>query len=166
MDKGTLVEFRVQSDRRLGVVDRPDGKARWFIVDERGQSHSLAPRQFTYTVNVQTYKPGEIAEFLNQVQPYLDPSSLEIAWELLIEDGETVTPSQLASILFSESTPPQCYAAHCLLSEDKLYFKQKGEAYEPRSAVQVAERKHQISVESQKAKGQQEFLARVEQALQ
>ncbi|MFO0174651.1 MAG: RNB domain-containing ribonuclease, partial [Aphanizomenon sp.] len=91
MDKGTLVEFRVQSDyptdrlrqRRLGVVDRPDGKTRWFVVDERGQSHSLAPRQFTYTVNGQTYKPGEIAEFLNQVQPYLDPSSLEIAWELL-----------------------------------------------------------------------------------
>ena len=166
MDKGTLVEFRVQSDRRLGVVDRPDGKTRWFVVDERGQSHSLAPRQFTYTVNGQTYKPGEIADFLSQVQPYLDPSSLEIAWELLIEDGETVTPSQLANILFSESTLPQCYAAHYLLSEDKLYFKQKGDAYEPRSTAQVAERKHQIEVESQKARGQQEFLARVEQALQ
>ena len=166
MDKGTLVEFRVQSDRRLGVVDRPDGKTRWFVVDERGQSHSLAPRQFTYTVSGQIYKPGEIPEFLNQVQPYLDPSSLEVAWELLIEDGETVTPHQMANLLFSESAPPQCYAAHCLLSEDKLYFKQKGEAYEPRSAAHVAERKHQMAVESQKAKGQQEFLARVEQALQ
>lgn len=166
MDKGTLVEFRVQSDRRLGVVDRPDGKTRWFVVDERGQSHSLAPRQFTYTVSGQMYKPGEIPEFLNQVQPYLDPSSLEVAWELLIEDGETVTPDQMANLLFSESAPPQCYAAHCLLSEDKLYFKQKGDAYEPRSAAQVAERKHQMAVESQKAKGQQEFLARVEQALQ
>ncbi|MDB9534377.1 ribonuclease R [Dolichospermum planctonicum CS-1226] len=166
MDKGTLVEFRVQSDRRLGVVDRPDGKTRWFVVDERGQSHSLAPRQFTYTVSGQIYKPGEIPEFLNQVQPYLDPSSLEVAWELLIEDGESVTPHQMANLLFSESAPPQCYAAHCLLSEDKLYFKQKGEAYEPRSAAQVAERKHQMAVESQKAKGQQEFLARVEQALQ
>jgi exoribonuclease-2 len=148
------------------VVDRPDGKTRWFVVDERGQSHSLAPRQFTYTVSGQMYKPGEIPEFLNQVQPYLDPSSLEVAWELLIEDGETVTPHQMANLLFSESAPPQCYAAHCLLSEDKLYFKQKGEAYEPRSAAQVAERKHQMAVESQKAKGQQEFLTRVEQALQ
>jgi exoribonuclease-2 len=166
VDKGTLVEFRVQGDRRLGVVDRPDGKTRWFIVDERGQSHSLAPRQITYTVNGQTYKPSEIAGFLVEVQPYLDPSSLEVAWELLIEDGETVTPSQMAILLFSESAAPQCYAAHCLLSEDKLYFKQKGEAYEPRSAAQVAERKHQIEVEAQKAKGQQEFLARVEQALQ
>ncbi|AFZ28119.1 exoribonuclease R [Cylindrospermum stagnale PCC 7417] len=165
MEKGTLVEFRVQGDRRLGVVDRPDGKTRWFVVDERGQSHSLAPRQITYTVNGQTYKPSEIASFLQQVQPYLDPSSLEVAWELLVEDGETVTPSQMANLLYSESAAPHSYAAYCLLSEDKLYFKQKGEAYEPRTAAQVAERQHQIEVESLKAKGQQEFLARVEQAL-
>ncbi|AFY33819.1 ribonuclease catalytic domain-containing protein [Calothrix sp. PCC 7507] len=165
MDKGTLVEFRVQGDRRLGVVDRPDGKTRWFVVDERGQSHSLAPRQITYTVNGQTYKPTEIDHFLEQVKPYLDPSSLEVAWELLVEDGETITPSQMANLLFSESAAPHCYAAHCLLSDDKLYFKQKGDAYETRTAAQVAERKHQLEVEAQKARGQQEFLSRVEQAL-
>ncbi|MFM2064111.1 MAG: hypothetical protein RLZZ507_3782 [Cyanobacteriota bacterium] len=165
MEKGTLVEFRVQGDRRLGVVDRPDGKTRWFIVDERGQSHSLAPRQITYTVNGSNYKPVEIKSFLEQVQPYLDPSSLEVAWEILVEDGESVTPNQMANLLFSESEAAHCYAAHCLLSEDKLYFKQKGDAYEPRSSAQVAERKHQIEVEAQKAKGQQEFLTRVEQAL-
>ncbi|MBD6614751.1 VacB/RNase II family 3'-5' exoribonuclease [Komarekiella sp. 'clone 1'] len=165
MEKGTLVEFRVQGDRRLGVVDRPDGKTRWFVVDERGQSHSLAPRQITYTVNGQTYKPSEIPRFLEQAQAYLDPSSLEVAWELLVEDGETVTPDQMANLLFSESDALYCYAAHCLLSEDKLYFKQKAEAYEPRTAAQVAERKHQMEVEALKAKGQQEFLARVEQAL-
>ncbi|BAY07901.1 ribonuclease catalytic domain-containing protein [Calothrix sp. NIES-2098] len=165
MEKGTLVEFRVQGDRRLGVVDRPDGKTRWFVVDERGQSHSLAPRQITYTVNGQTYKPADIGSFLEQVKPYLDPSSLEVAWELLVEDGETVTPPEMANLLFSESEGPHCYAAHCLLSDDKLYFKQKGDAYEPRTTAQVAERKHQLEVEAQKAKGQQEFLARVEQAL-
>ncbi|MBD2434734.1 MULTISPECIES: ribonuclease catalytic domain-containing protein [Fischerella] len=165
MEKGTLVEFRLQGDRRLGVVDRPDGKTRWFIVDERGQSHSLAPRQITYTVTGQTYKSSQISSFLEEVKPYLDPSSLEVAWELLVEDGEAVTPEVMASLLFSESQPPQCYAAYWLLSEDKIYFKQKGDSYEPRTAAQVAERKHQIEIEALKAKGQQEFLARVEQAL-
>lgn len=164
MEKGTLVEFRVQGDRRLGVVDRPDGKTRWAIVDERGQSHSLAPRQISYEVRKQTYKPSEISGFLTEVQPYLDPSSLEVAWELLVEDGEPVTPEQMANLLFSEQSPPQCYAAHYLLSEDKLYFKQKGEAYEPRTAAQVAERKHQIEVEANRQREQQEFLARVARA--
>ncbi|MER3493826.1 MAG: RNB domain-containing ribonuclease [Mastigocladus sp. ERB_26_2] len=165
MEKGTLVEFRLQGDRRLGVVDRPDGKTRWFVVDERGQSHSLAPRQITYIVTGQTYKSSQISSFLEEVKPYLDPSSLEVAWELLVEDGEAVTPQVMASLLFSESQPPQCYAAYWLLSEDKIYFKQKGDSYEPRTAAQVAERKHQIEIEALKAKGQQEFLARVEQAL-
>lgn len=165
MEKGTLVEFRLQGDRRLGVVDRPDGKTRWFVVDERGQSHSLAPRQITYIVTGQTYKSSQISSFLEEVKPYLDPSSLEVAWELLVEDGEAVTPQAMANLLFSESQPPQCYAAYWLLSEDKIYFKQKGDSYEPRTAAQVAERKHQLEIEALKAKGQQEFLARVEQAL-
>lgn len=165
MEKGTLVEFRVQGDRRLGVVDRPDGKSRWFAIDERGQSHSLAPRQFTYIIRGQTYKPSDIANFLAEVQNYLDPSSLEVAWELLVEAGESATPAQMANLLFSDQSQPLCYAAHYLLSEDKLYFKQKGDAYEPRSATQVAERKHQLEVEATRAREQQEFLLRVEQAL-
>jgi exoribonuclease II len=165
VEKGTLVEFRVGSDRRLGSVDRPDGKTRTFVIDERGQSHSLAPRQISYTVSGETYQPSQIPIFLKEVQTYLDPSSLEVAWELLVDDGEVVTPKEMANLLFSETQPAQCYAAHCLLSDDKMYFKQKGDAYEPRTAAQVTERKHQLEVESLKARGQQEFLERVEQAL-
>ncbi|MBE9192228.1 VacB/RNase II family 3'-5' exoribonuclease [Gloeocapsopsis crepidinum LEGE 06123] len=164
MEKGKLVEFRVQGDRRLGVVDRPDGKSRWIAIDERGLTHSLAPRQITYE-SEQTCKPSEIPHFLEEVQTYLDPSSLEVAWELLVESGETVDPAQMAMLLFSEQNPSQCYAAHCLLSEDKLYFKQKGNTYEPRSAAQVAERKHQIEVEANRQREQQDFLTRVSQAI-
>ncbi|MDJ0695716.1 ribonuclease R family protein [Mastigocoleus sp. MO_188.B34] len=165
MEKGTLVEFRVGGDRRLGVVDRPDGKSRWFVIDKGGQSHSLAPRQVTYKVDGGDYKPSQIDSFLEQVKPYLDPSSLEVAWELLVEDGESVNPQGMANLLFSESEAPHSYAAYCLLSDDKVYFKQKGDNYEPRSANQVAERKHQLEVEALKAKGQKEFLERVSQAL-
>ncbi len=165
MEKGTLVEFRIGGDRRLGVVDRPDGKSRWFVIDKGGQSHSLAPRQVTYKINGSDYKPSQIDSFLEEVKPYLDPSSLEVAWELLVEDGESISPKNMANLLFSESEAPHSYAAYCLLSDDKVYFKQKGDNYEPRSANQVAERKHQLEVEALKARGQQEFLERVSQAL-
>ncbi len=165
MEKGTLVEFRLGSDRRLGVVTRPDGKARWFVADGRGTEHSLTPRQVTYIVSGETYNASQISGFLEEVKSYLDPSSLEVAWELLVEDAEVITPKEMANLLFSESQASQCYAAYWLLSEDKTYFKQKGDAYEPRTSTQVAERKHQLEVEALKAKGQQEFLARVEQAL-
>ncbi|NRB08908.1 MAG: VacB/RNase II family 3'-5' exoribonuclease [Richelia sp.] len=165
MEKGTLVEFKLQGDRRLAVIDRPDGKNRWIVIDKREQSHSIAPRQINYQIAGETCKPSEIPGFLSAIEPYLDASSLEVAWELLVEDGAAVTPEEMALLLFSESSQAQSYAAHCLLSDDTIYFKKKGNSYEPRSASQVAERKHQLEVEAIKAKGQQEFITRVEQAL-
>ncbi|MBD2097928.1 VacB/RNase II family 3'-5' exoribonuclease [Trichocoleus sp. FACHB-591] len=165
MEKGTLVEFRLHSDRRLAVLERPEGKKHWIVLDERGQSYTLHPRQVTYTVTGQSYKPLEIPQFLKEVEAYLDPSSLEVAWELLVEDSETVDPAGMALLLFSDQSPPLCYAAHYLLSEDKLYFKQKGDHYEPRSATQVAELKHQLTVAGQKQREWQEFLTRIQQAL-
>jgi exoribonuclease II len=165
MEKGSLVEFRLHGDRRLAVVERPEGKKHWVVLDERGQSHTLHPRQITYEVTGQAYKPTEISPFLKEVSTYLDPSSLEVAWELLVEDGEVTDPANMAMLLFSDQSPVLCYAAHCLLSEDKLYFKQKGDGYEPRSANQVAELKHQLEMEEQRQREWQGFLARVQQGL-
>ncbi|HEY9635826.1 MAG TPA: ribonuclease R family protein [Coleofasciculaceae cyanobacterium] len=165
MEKGTLIEFRLGGERRLAIADRPEGKKHWIVIDERGQAHTLHPRQITYEVAGCTFKPSEIPNFLNEVHPYLDPSSLEVAWELLVEDGETVTCAQMAQLLFSDQSPPLCYAAFCLLSEDKIYFKQKADSYEPRPAAMVAEIKHQRLAEESKLREQQEFLTRVQQRL-
>jgi exoribonuclease II len=163
MEKGTLVEFRQQSQRRLAVVDRPEGKKHWVVIDERGQAHTLHPREITYAVGGETYQPADIAKFWQAIQPYLDPSSLEVAWEILVEEGESVDPAAMAMLLFSAQSPPLCYAAHCLLSEDKLYFKQKGDRYEPRSVGQVTELKHQSQMEAQRQQDWQSFLARIQQ---
>lgn len=165
MDKGTLIEFLLNGNRRLAVLERQDGKTNWIVIDDRGQSHTLHPRKVTYEVVGQTYKPADIANFLEEVKPYLEPSSLEVAWEILVEDGESVEISGMASLLFSDRSPPVCYAAYCLLSEDKLYFKRKGDRYEPRPMAQVAEIKHQLEVEEQKRKQQQEFLQRVQKRI-
>ncbi len=165
MEKGTLVEFRLHGDRRLAVADRPDGKKNWVVVDENGQPHSIPPKQITYEIAGETYKPSDIPKFHQEVEVYSDPSSLEVAWELLVGDGEAADPESLAMLLFSEKTPAQCYAAYSLLSTDKLYFKQKGDRYEPRSPAQVAEIKHQQEVEQQRHQEAQGFWDRVKQRL-
>ena len=170
MEKGTLVEFRLQGDagtdrpRRLGVVDRPEGKKNWIVIDERGHAHTLHPRQISYEL-AGAYESGQISAFWQKIQPYLDPASLDVAWELLVEDGESVDPVGMALLLFSDQSPALCYAAHYLLSEDRLYFKQKGERYEPRPAAQVAELKHQIEQEMLRQQESQGFLARIQQGL-
>ena len=165
MEKGTLVEFRLNSDRRLAVADRPEGKKHWIVTDDRGQSHTLHPRQVTYEILNETYKPGNITTFLCKIQPYLDPSSLEVAWEILSETGESTNPAEMAMLLFSEKTAPLCYAAYCLLSDDKLYFKQKSDRYEPRPANQVAELRHQIGMEAQRQREWESYLERIQQTL-
>ncbi len=167
MEKGTLVEFLHNGERRLAIADRPEGKKHWIAIDSRTQSHTLHPRDITYEVAGMSCKqPAEIEKFQNQVTPNLDPDSLEVAWEMLVEDGELVDPPTLADLLYSDRTPVLCYAAHVLLSDDKIYFKNKKEdKYEARSRTQVAELQHQATVKDQKGQEQQGFIDRVQQQL-
>ena len=149
------------------MLDRPEGKKNWVAIDAVGQERKIAPKQVTYEVasSGEPFKPTDIPKFLEQVEVFLDPSGLEVAWELLSEDGESTNPADLAMLLFSESAPAPCYAAHCLLAEDKLYFKQKGDRYEPRPESQVADLKHQMEAAAQRDRERQGFVDRVHQAL-
>jgi exoribonuclease-2 len=165
VDKGTLVEFKHQGQPRLGVVDRPEGKKNWVVIDDRGQSHTLHPREIAYEVVGERYTPADISVFLNEAEGYIDPSSLEVAWEFLTESDESADPASLAALLFSDQSPPLCYAAHRLLSEDKIYFKQKGDRYEPRPAAQVEEIKHQMEREIQRQQEWETFMAKARQGL-
>ncbi len=165
MEKGKLVEFRVNGEPRLAVVDRPEGKKDWIVIDSEGHSQKLRPQRVDYEVPGGPYNSSEIPQFLQEIQSYLDPSSLEVAWELLVENGEAVTPADLASFLYSEQTPQFCYAAHRLLSEDKIYFKKKGDNYEPRSPSQVEEIKHQLEVEQLRQQEKGIFFEHIQQAM-
>lgn len=166
MEKGTLIEFRLQGQRCLAVADRPEGKKDWIVIDQNGHGHKLRPQRIEYTITEGPYKPEEISEFLKKVEPYLDASNLELAWELLVEEGKGITPEEMASLLFSEESPYLCYAAHSLLSEDKIYFKKKGDLYEPRPVSQVEEIKHQLEVEKQREEEKTTFINQINAALQ
>ena len=165
MEKGTLVEFRLHGDRQLAVVQGAEGKKNLLLTVASGQTHSIHPRQITYVVPGEGYKPEGIAGFWQKVESAVDPDSLEIAWEFLLEDNQAVEPPELADILFSSTEPSSVYAAYRMLCADRLYFKQKGEAFEPRSQAQVEELKHQIEVTERKQREKAEFAERLQQAL-
>lgn len=165
MEKGTLLEFRLQGERRLAVAQRPEGKKDWIIIDQQGNSHKIRPQRAEYLVEGGPYESSDINGFLEEVNSNFDPSSLEIAYEFLIEEQESVTPADLASLLFSDQNPVLCYTAHIMLAEDKIYFKKKGDVYEPRPLSKVQEIKHQIEVEEQKKQEKEEFLSRINKVL-
>ncbi|MEM8602569.1 MAG: ribonuclease R family protein [Cyanobacteria bacterium P01_H01_bin.121] len=166
MERGTLVEFRQGGERCLAVIERAEGKKHWIALDERGQSHTLHPRQFTYVVASERFAANDIAGFREGAATQLDSALLEVAWEIFSEEESTATPETLAQLIFSEQTPVFCYAAYQLLSDDKLYFKQRKDGYEPRSATQVNELKHQLAVELQRQQAWHGFLERLNLALE
>lgn len=161
MEKGTLVEVKLHGDRRLAVIDRPEGKKHFQAIDENGNNHTIHPREINYTIKVtgenSSFTFTQIPTFLKKVEAFLDPSSLEVAWEILSEDNQPTSPHELANLLFSEISTVTAYAAYYLLSSDKIYFKQKGDLYEPRPSSQVLELKHQAEATAQRAKLVEEF---------
>jgi exoribonuclease-2 len=161
LEKGTLVEVKLHGDRRLVVIDRPEGKKHFQAIDENGNTHTIHPREINYIIKASgenaSFTYTKIPSFLKQVENFLDPSSLEVAWEILIEDNQPTNPNDLANLLFSEISAVTSYASYCLLSSDKIYFKQKGDLYEPRSNSQVSELKHQAEAAAQRAKLIEEF---------
>ncbi len=165
VDKGTLVEAKLNGNYRLLVIEGTEGKKHFQAMDENGTTHTIHPREIEYVVpHSRLLNPSQIPQFRMQVEPLLDPTQLEIAWEVL--QGESTTAEQLAELLFSTTDAHSCYAAHYLLREDRIYFKQKGEVYETRSPSQVEEIKHQITIGQQRAQEAQEFIDKIHSRLQ
>lgn len=166
LDKGLLVEFNLRGERCLAVIDRPEGKKFWQVTDQWGNSHNLKPSEIEFIVP-QTYLNSfrQIEPFVQEVQPFLDESALSLAWEFFLEDNHACSPVELAQLLFSSQTPVTIYASHYLLSNDKIYFKHKGDRYEPRPQSQVSLLLHQLQVTQQKAKEQAEFWQKLREHL-
>lgn len=166
MEKGKLVEFRQGTDRHLAVLDRPEGKKHWVAFDGRGHAHKLHPRDISFELPGEGYERDDIERIQGELEDYLDPSVLEVAWEVLVEDEAATTPPALAQLLFSEQSPVTCYAAHLLLSNDKIYFKQRKDGYEPRPASQVREIQYQLKREQERQVQWEAFLAKVKQQIE
>ncbi len=165
VDKGTLVEVKLNGNYRLLVIEGTEGKKHLQGVDENGITHTIHPREIEYVVpQSRLLNANQILPFKSKVESLVDPEQLELAWEIL--KGQSTTPEELAELLFATRDPHACYAAYSLLREDKIYFKQKGQVYETRSVSQVEEIKHQLAILQQKAEEAQQFVNKVQSKLQ
>jgi len=165
MDKGALVEFRLQGERLLAVITGPDGKKNWCLQTASGQIHRVHPRQVTFEWPDGPYKLQDIPQMEFVSQEYITATDLEVAWEILVDTHESTAPKDLAQLLFGEQTPVATYSAHRLLAEDKLYFKLKGEVYEPRPREQVEEIRHQLVAATEKTRIQETFVQKIRHRL-
>ncbi|XP_057251094.1 ribonuclease II, chloroplastic/mitochondrial isoform X3 [Beta vulgaris subsp. vulgaris] len=162
---GLLLEFKKDTERvLLAVVQKPDGKKNWMVSDQNGTTCSIKPQQITYVVpGVENFEHTQIPEFIQKAQDNLDASLLELAWAELLEKNNSVTPKELAEIIYGTSEPLESYCAHLLLSKDEIYFSMmetKGycSVYAPRPIDQVEELLRRRLAKETAEKELQEFI--------
>ncbi|XP_061965161.1 ribonuclease II, chloroplastic/mitochondrial isoform X2 [Populus nigra] len=165
VEKGLLVEFKKDSERvLLAVVQRRDGKKNWMVYDQNGVTSSIKPQQITYIVpGVDNFDQTQISSFIQKAQQNLDSSLLEFAWIELLEKNKSVTPEELAEMIFGSVEPLESYCAHLLLSKDDLYFtvletKGSRSIYGPRPTMQVEELMRRKLAKEAAEKELQEFV--------
>ncbi|KAK9805847.1 hypothetical protein WJX73_007247 [Symbiochloris irregularis] len=137
---GRLVE--IKRDARAGVlayVERADGKRNWLVHDCRGTVASLRPQQITYVLPG-LYKPEQLQDIDQQAQQDANAELLQLAWEVS-EETQLYNVAQMAALLFGDAVQPsQLYAAHRLLTEDHIWFKQAARLpplFQPRPQKEV-----------------------------
>lgn len=60
--------------------------------------------------------------------------------QMVHEDDELYSVTEMASLLFGNEEAPSCYASHRLLSQERIFFKQAGRSpprFQARSAKEV-----------------------------
>ncbi|XP_065852637.1 ribonuclease II, chloroplastic/mitochondrial [Euphorbia lathyris] len=171
LEKGLLLEFKKDPERiLLAVAQRPDGKKNWMVHDQNGVSSSIKPQQVTYIVpGVKNFDLTEISSFIQKAHNNLDPSLLEFAWVELLEKNKSVTPEELAEMVFGSAEPLESYCAHLLLSKDEIYFavletKGSRSLYGPRSTTQVEELMRRKLAKEAAEQELQEFIQLVRSA--
>jgi len=174
--EGSVIEVSLSSNRRrVAVAQRADGKRNWIVIDSHGIPASIAPKQVTFHVgeHLKALGVADLAAFESSVEKSLSDANglLDTAWELL-EGGESVSASDIATMLFGSDDAKSSYVAHCMLQEDRLYFKTrliKGEyTYEPRPAALVTEARAVLLLEKERlekeAKDKESIIASVEES--
>ncbi len=68
------------------------------------------------------YQPSEIASFLEEVESYLDPSSLEVAWEILIEEEVPLLRNRWRNYYFPLKVQHSVMRLIVYLARTKIYF--------------------------------------------
>ncbi|KAL0034491.1 hypothetical protein WJX79_005355 [Trebouxia sp. C0005] len=161
LQAGCIVEFKTDSRQDLALLQRPNGKANWFATDVRGQTYSLRPQQMVYILPGESYKESDLHQIHDQALKDADVALLADAWEMVHDDDELYSVTEMASLLFGNEEPRSCYASHRLLSQERIFFKQAGRSpprFQARSAKEVHLLKAKRIADEKAATEVQEFV--------
>ena len=163
MEVGKVVAFFEQKQILCAVCLEVKGN-KVHLLSEENREITLGPSRIVHISSYSLHPnlPREtLVENLKKAverQKDLMPSiSLQELWELIWEERREFGLRELTELIFSsEITFDHEMALFRALFEDRLYFKQKGELYEPREKEKVEEIGLQLEREAEQARELQE----------
>ncbi|KAK9857222.1 hypothetical protein WJX84_010904 [Apatococcus fuscideae] len=163
---GRLVEFKKDTRSSLGLILHPDGKRNWMVLDARGQKHSVRPQTIACMLPGMGHTEQDLAACDAHAASLADESLLSDAWQML-EQGEEMGIAAMSDLLFGAESPAHCYAAHRLLSDNRVFFKQlhrRPPVFVPRQESEVQHLLHEQETEAKAAEHARRLAAAVASA--
>ncbi|KAL3150657.1 hypothetical protein ABBQ32_000455 [Trebouxia sp. C0010 RCD-2024] len=161
LEAGCIIEFKTDTRQELALLQRPNGKSNWFATDVRGQTYSLQPKQMVYTLPGSNYKEADLHQIHEEALQEADVALLADAWEMVHEDNEVYSVTDMAELLFGNLSATSCYASHRLLSQERIFFKQVGRSpprFQARSEKDVQSLKAKRQIDEKAAAEVQAFV--------
>ena len=140
---------------------------KYHLLSEENREITLSPNRIVQVSSdsADTHRPREVLvellkEIVKRQKAFMQTISMKELWELVAEEGRGFTLPELAGIVFhSPLSWDQEMALFRLLSEDRIYFRQKGDFFEPRPPEIVDQIFQQLERESEEKRKIQEGSA-------
>ncbi|MCS7312976.1 MAG: hypothetical protein NZ742_08715, partial [Acidobacteria bacterium] len=145
--KVVLLEDR---DSVRWAVVLEDGGEKLKVQDERGQQVWIPRKKVLFELQPAASGSSDIvSEVRRQVETIAQDIDVQLLWSLLQEEGRTGrTLDELARLYFgSRPIPEERVALYLRLNSETLYFRVRGDLYEPRLPDQVEALQHQRQAE-------------------
>lgn len=134
------------------------------MLTEENREISLGPNRIVHIAaySLNTHLPREVlVERLKKIvecqKELMRNLSIKDLWELVVREGEGFTLRNLTELTFdSAASSDHEMALFRTLSEDRVYFKQKGDLYEPRAPEMVEQISLQLEREAEQEREIQE----------
>ncbi|MCL2265533.1 MAG: ribonuclease catalytic domain-containing protein [Treponema sp.] len=110
------------------VKERADGKFSIVLAD--GERIKVRDK------DIELIHPGHVKDFKSIEDAFISEDAIREAWELLSEEGASLSLKELTNFIFNDYTPSCAYAAFCLLRSG-LYFSGTIDEITPRSKDDV-----------------------------
>jgi len=171
MKPGDVIEFESGDRHLLGVVTRELGQ-KYIVVTEEGDEMRPTGGEVTFELGARIDPDRDsdaIASRLEGDRREIDSVAEEVdvgfLWEFVADD-DRVTAAELSDLFFENAETANVLGVQQALRDNGLYFKERSDGFEPRSANQVEEMKKQLEARRRERERRQRFVEGVVEVLE